>query len=357
MKPLIARISAVASGFLRWWILELAAALQDFIGWAWPDLRRKWVAYVSRSRLEVVEINKGRLKSIVEVVRDTTTVEITHDLSPAERSLLPRARNVRMIFDPEYAFIRRLRMPIAAMPHLNSAIDLQMGRLLPLNLAMVRTDFSVVGIDPQMGEATIELAALKRSDIEPIENVLRRWEMLPSVLQIGQPTQEHAQFTFGDLGSANHWRSMSRTDFALSVTAAVLTMAAIIVFAIQSYRAQVALSTTLATASSNGMAVLQQRQQLIDKLKILSLLTAAERDPSAASILSDVTARIGHDSWLTTFDLKGRELRLAGLSPDPASVVAGLTASALLNGIQLRSSTSGGTKERFEITARVKAGP
>jgi general secretion pathway protein L len=79
----------------------------------------------------------------------------------------------------------------------------------------------------------------------------------------------------------------------------------------------------------------------------------------AAEILADVTARVPQDTWLTTFELKGRTLRLVGLSPDAATVVKLLTDSSQLTGVELRSSTSAGPgtgKDRFEITAEVKAG-
>jgi Fimbrial assembly protein (PilN) len=114
----------------------------------------------------------------------------------------------------------------------------------------------------------------------------------------------------------------------------------------------------LAETTAEAVTVLRQRQELVSQLETLSLISDSERAPTAAAVLADVTAHLNKAAWLTTFELKGRDLRLVGLSPDSSAVVRGLAEASFIGETQLRSSTSasGNTgKERFEITAQVKA--
>jgi Tfp pilus assembly protein PilN len=113
---------------------------------------------------------------------------------------------------------------------------------------------------------------------------------------------------------------------------------------------------------AEATAVMDERQHLLSALDPLAVLSSRERavgTVGAAMILSDVTTRIPQDAWLTTFELKGHNLRLAGLSPDPAAVVKVLSESPRLTAVELRSSMTAGAgsgKDRFEVVAQVKDG-
>jgi hypothetical protein len=129
----------------------------------------------------------------------------------------------------------------------------------------------------------------------------------------------------------------------------------VIVFAVQTVRAESSLTQALAASSADVAVVLEQRQELISGLETLALLT--QSGPTTAAVLADVTTHLNRDAWMTDFELKGNDLRLAGFSSDPATTVKGLVAAALITHVELHSSVSTPAGVRFEITARVKAGP
>jgi Tfp pilus assembly protein PilN len=272
---------------------------------------------------------------------------------------LEPGRRVRLVFDTGFAFIKQLRMPLAALPHLKSALTLQLPKWLPMNPALLTTDFAIVALDPEHSAFELELAAIKLADIEPVANALRRWGFRLSSVHLGGRAEAPPRFRFPTYDSHTRRFAITRVDSVLLGTAAVLGVADMVVSAVQAYRAQSALDQAqMLTVAEAGM-VMEQRQRLLARLEPLSVLSSHERSVGAAAILAEVTARVPQDTWLTTFELKGRTLRLVGLSADVANVVKLLTDSPELAGVELRTSISAGLgtgKDRFEITAEVKGG-
>jgi hypothetical protein len=356
MKHTASAASGYALRFLNWWGRELSASAQDLRARVVPHWRRRLNLFVSRSRLQIVEDGTGNGSPILDVMRTEPGSELP-PLSDAQRDTLGRGRRARLVLDPELAFVRALRMPLAALPHLASAIDLQAPKLLPMSATLLRRDFEIAAVDPDGAAVDIELAAIKRSDIEPIESALEQWGLQPGAVQLGRASDSRFRFNFGMSNVRGNRFAFTRADTFLAAGAAALAMGVVIICTVQAVRARNSLEQALAQTSAPAASVLQQRQHLISRLDTLSAVSTAERAPTAAAILADVTSRMNHNTWLTTFELKGRELRLVGLSSEPASVVKELAASTLILEVELRSSmsASGSTgRERFEITARVK---
>lgn len=357
MKQSSATAFHYASRFLNWWVLELSASVQDLRSRILPQWRRSLTAYVSRSRLRIVEGDSTGGTPVLDATRTESGSELAVPLSDAQRGVLGHGRRVRIVLDREFAFIRTMRLPLAALPHLASAIDLQVGKLLPLNAAQLRRDFEVLAVDAQDGAVDIELAAIKRTDIEPVENALEQWSLQPGAVHLGDGSDSAFRFNLGTSNRRAGRFTVTRTDRFLAASATALALCAVTIGAVQAVRARNSLERALAQTGAQAASVLEQRQQLISHLETLSVVSAAERAPTAAAILADVTSRMGRTSWLTTFELKGNDLRLVGLSSEPATVVKELSASALISAVELRSSMSastGGGRDRFEITARVK---
>jgi hypothetical protein len=359
MKHLTSTAMRNVLKFLSWWLRELSTALEALRSLLLPRWRRSVTVYVSRSRLKIVEGDSPSNSAILEMTRTESGSDLMHALSEAQRATLGGRRRARLVFDSELAFVRPLSMPLAALPHLASAIELQLPKLLPVNASLLRSHFEILAIDPDGASVDIELAALKRSDIDPIENALEQWGLQLGSVHLGSDSDARVRFKFGASNARSSPFAITRVDTFWAASAAALAVCAVAVFAVQAVRAHKSLERALAQTSAQAAAVLQQRQRLISRLETLSLISQAERTPTAAAILADVTAHLSRDAWLTTFELKGRDLRLVGLSSESAAVVKELAASALVTDVELHSSMSAGTntgKDRFEITAQVKAG-
>jgi general secretion pathway protein L len=360
MKNIASTALRQSLGFLSWWLTELREVLEDVRSHLAPRWRRSLTVYVARSHVKIVDGDVRSNPVTIEMpVAELGSSEAASSLSAAQSAVLASGRRARLVFDPQFAFIQPLHLPLATLPHLDSAIELQKPKLLPLEAAALRTDFEIVAVEQHSGTVKVELAAIKRGDIEPIEKAIEQWGLRLGSIHLGRADEDaRLRFKFGasDARAGNY--AMTRTDTLLAGCAVIFALCATGVFAIQSVRAQKSLERALAQTSNEATAVLQQRQQLISRLDTLSLVADSERAPTAAAILADVTTHLNHDSWLTTFELKGRDLRLVGLSIDPAVLVKDLGTSPLIGDVELRSSMSANNssgKEKFEIVAQVRA--
>jgi hypothetical protein len=359
MKPLASITMRSVGGFLSWWGLELRATLEALRSHLAPRWRRSLTVFVSRSRLQVVDGDPRSGATVLDLSRPEPGSEPAFPLSDEQRATLSHGRRARLVFDTDIAFVRPLQMPVAALAHLDSAIELQKPKLLPLDANLLRTDFEVIAVDQPTATVAIELATLRRADIEPVEKTVEQWGLQLGEIQLGRPDDPRFRFKFGASATRAGRFAVSRADGFWAASAVALAFCAIAVFTVQAVRAQKSLTQALAETGAPAAAVLEQRQELIARLETLSLIAEAERAPTASSVLAEVTTRLTHDTWLSLFELKGRDLRIVGVSPEPAAVVKELANSALVTDVELRSSMSTGTntgKDRFEIVAHVRGG-
>jgi len=315
--------------FFRWWIAELTACSHDILARVAPKWRRVLTVHVNRERPLVID---GEVET---------------------------GRRVRLVFDVDFAFVKQLELPLAALPHLKSALSLQFPKWLPMSPTLLATDYAVVAVHPERSAFDLELAAIKLTDIEPVATTVRQWGLRVSSVHLRGTTDDSVRFQFPVYNSSSRRFVPTRVDTWLLASAAILAIASIVAPAVQGYRAARALSQAQLQTVNEAQAAMEERQHLLADVDPLTVLASRERVVGAAMILSEVTTRIPQDTWLTTFELKGRNLRLAGLSPDAAAVVKVLSDSPHLAAVELRSSMTAGAgsgKDRFEVTAQVKDG-
>ena len=88
-------------------------------------------------------------------------------------SLREQNNRVRVFVSPDQAYVQRFRLPLAVLPHLHSAVALQLPKLLPLEARELLTDFEVSAKDPTQNVASIDLAALKKDGRQSGSRTLR----------------------------------------------------------------------------------------------------------------------------------------------------------------------------------------
>lgn len=359
MKRLASATFHSAGRFLEWWLLELRSALEDLRSRLAPRWRPSVTVFVSRSGLQLVDGDPRSSVPVLDLPRSESGYEPPPPLSAEQQTTFTPGRRTCLVFDADLAFTRPLRMPLAALAHLDSALDLQTPKLLPMDRSLLRTDFEVVAVDQLKAAVDIELAALKRGDIETVERVINQLGLQLGEIHLGRPEDPRFRFKFGTSRAPVTRFAVSRVNGFWAAGALMLAFCAVAIFAIEAVRAQQSLTQALAETGAAASAALEERQALIARLETLSIVAQVERTPTAAAVLTEVTKRLNRGVWLTVFELRGRELRLVGLSAEPATTVKELAESTLITGVELRSSMSANEnvgKDRFEITAQVKGG-
>jgi general secretion pathway protein L len=356
MKLKIDNWLQLTSRFLRWWAAELHSCANDLIGALIPRRRRALNVYWEAARLLIVDETAPEPKVVLEILGGQWP-----DTIPAELKLAREQSNrVRVFVSPEKAFVRRVQVPLAVLPHLDSAIALQLPKLLPLDANELLTDFAVAARDSADKNACIDLVALKKADVNPVLERLSAWGLRIVSTHLGDPLTPTQRFRFLSSGAFSHGLKLQRSDRLLIGIVATLGLACASVAATESYRSQISLERAKTATRVPAAAALAHRQELLSRLEPLHALAALEADPTAPALLAEVTMLVPQNTYLTTLELKDRHLRIVGVSPNSGSVVKLVSSSQLLNDVALRSSMSlgiGTGLDRFELTAELKGPP
>jgi general secretion pathway protein L len=346
----------LTSRFLRWWAAELNASANDLIGSLNPRRRRILNVYWDSTHLVVVDGSGPEPKVVVEI----PSGQLPETTPPELKGARERTTRARLFVSSEKAFIRQVQVPLAVLPHLDSAIALQLPKLLPLDAEELLTDFEIARRDSTNNVAHIDLVALKKADVNPILERLRAWSLQIVSAHVGESSASTHRFRFLRNGAFRHGLKLHRSDRILVGVAAALALACASVAVAESYRSQVSLDHAKAVTHDPAAAALTRRQELLARLEPLKALAELEAAPSTAALLAEVTMLVPQNTYLTTLELQRGHVRVVGVSPNSGDVVRLLSSSKLLNDIELRSSMSlgiGTGLDRFELTAELRGEP
>lgn len=355
--PRLLTIKSVFKRFLQWWLRELRSVAHDATVKVAPTWSRSVTVFLDQGSLKVLDDFSASKEPLLEIANAKTSAAPPDSFSVQLRSALKDCGRAQILVSPNNAFIRQLQLPVAALPHLASALSLQLPKLLPLSPDQLLTAFELVSADDRFG--VVDLAALKRTEIEPAVNAIVAAGLRVSSIRLAYEPKAIPRFNFQLATTSAQQSKIRQLDRLLMGAAAGLGIACTALAATQSYRAEHSLLAAQAHVRMAASAALERRQAVLNKLEPLSELSELEGKPGLAPLLAEVTAIVPKDTWVTTMELKDRRLRLVGLSPDSAALVRLLSASTSLNDVELRSSVSTGIgtgKDRFEISAEIKGG-
>lgn len=350
----------LTSRFLRWWAAELRTCGSDLIDLLVPTRRRVLSVYWDAARLLIVDENSPEPKVIVEIPGSNGTSRWPESIPAALLAAREQSHRIRLFVGPERAFVRRVQVPRAVMPHLSSAIALQLPKLLPLDPKELLTDFEVIVGDSSNQTVSIDIAALKRADVTPVLHHLRAWGLHIASTHLGETPAASQRFRFAAEGSFGHKLNLQRLDRILIGVVATLGLACLSVTAIELYRSHGSLEHAKSVTRVPAVAALTHRQKLLARLEPLHALAQLEAAPSATALLSEATMLIPQNAYVTTLELKDRHVRIVGVSPNSGNVVKLVSSSQLLSDVALRSSMSlgiGTGLDRFELSAELKGAP
>ena len=342
--------------FLRWWGAELAAALQDGLSSVAPRWRRPLTVRIAPDLVVITDCAADHNTIALEFERTPNNGPLPAVLPEIESGSIQGGRRVTVLLSGHYAFVNRLSLPLAAKPHLASAVALRLPKLLPMDPATLLSDYTVTKTDLDRARLDVDVAALRRSDVEPFLAVIRGWGLRIARLQLESPSGQRPRFQFATGTGEGRLAKISRWDRMLLGAAACLGLACATTAVIQAYRADRALAEAQARTTTGATTALAARLQLDARLAPLQSLSEIERSERTAAILSELSLLIPLDTWLTTFEIKGTQIRLVGLSPDPSGLVKRLASANQLTDVELRSSISlgiGTGRDRFEMNATV----
>lgn len=347
------QLSSRSMAFWQWWSAELIELWGMLLSAVAPGLRTAIAVAITSDRLNFV-MSQG---ADLEVPR----IEPGADWAAADRDklavLLQSCRRVQLLFPDAEAFRYRRVMPLAVNSYLHHAIALQLPKWMPLKVDILLTDHRVIRRDLTAGTIEIEVAALKRADVERLAKQIRSLGFRIKRIGLREPNDIGPTFSFSLRNAAPIRASTSRSERRMWAAAAVFGCIMILIGAIEGFRSQRSLAFNVQTIHTAVAEAAARRQGVIEHIEPLKALSALEAMPSSTALIVELTQLVPSDSWVTNIERRDRQIRIAGLSPDAAGVVNRLASSALLSEVSLRSSISAGIGtglDRFEITAEFR---
>lgn len=356
MKLTVDKALSLTSLFLRWWATQLRACANDLTSAMVPGRRRVLSIYWDAARLVIADENTAQPRVLMEVPSNVLAEAAPADLKP----ILESSSRARLFVSGTRVFLRQVQVPLAVVPHLDSAIALQLPKLLPLAPADLMVDFAVTATDTNRNLANIDLAALRKVEIGQLLERLSAWGLHIVSTHLGDPSAATQRFSFSNTGALHHGPELKKPDRLLVAIAGTLGLACASVAATESYRSHATLQNAMEITRVPAAAALGHRQELLARLEPLRALAELEAVPSTSALLADLTMLVPQNTYLTTLEVHHGAVRIVGVSPNSGSVVKLLSSSKLLNDVALRSSMSVGIGtglDRFEVTAELKGTP
>src|SRR5262249_26794212 len=148
-----------------------------------PRWRQPSVLFLDAQRLVLLSSELAH-EPLFEMARTHFQEPLPHQLPEAAALAASRGHRAVLLLCSSQAYVRQLTLPIAVVPYLRAAVKLQLAKLMPLDLNALTCDFETSHVDRDRGVVHIELAALKRRDVEPIVKSIANWGLRVIRVQI-----------------------------------------------------------------------------------------------------------------------------------------------------------------------------
>jgi general secretion pathway protein L len=296
---------------------------------------------------------------------DTEIVRVALDEAERGESLRHRPDIARLassettVLLPAADILRRVvQLPIGAANNLRKILQHELDRHSPIDPSEVYFDHWVKLRDKTANRLEVELRIVKRASIDRAVALSRSLGLEPISIGVdGDIFPLNSREL--PLSRAAVIRSLCRRWIvpALSVLLLVLVIGAVTAAVAREELALTMLNARVEEARAMSAVVQRLRAEISATEKRAAFLAGEKRNPMAVRILSELTRAIPDGTWITSFQLTGREVRIGGFSSSASSLIAALDQSGFFANAQFRAPLTQGPQnggERFDLSAEVK---
>jgi general secretion pathway protein L len=299
---------------LIWWLSQLRSLLPE--RWRDPAARMPDALIVDCGAL-------GGPLGQAELVRRRRRRE--HRLGPlgAGAALRSSARCiVRLTGSP---LQRDVVMPTAVEANIARVLAYDMGRLAPFEAPALFWNWRIVRRDEVRKRLTVQLWYLPRQTLQPLLDMVGRFDLAPSELEIVEPSGQLMRLRLREPVGGQ------RRVWWIAAPALLVLLALLATPFILQLREMGALSAELATLQPQAQRVEQLRDRLVPRAPSAAANAAeAKRLGDVLQVLAAVTRSLPDDTVLVDLTVQQRRLTMTGSSEQAAQLIAELSASQLL---------------------------
>lgn len=350
-----------------------AASVRELGTWWWGELRDigsqlfKWlpsrrspqvfvrVAPNSMS-VERREANEWKVVGTVPAATDGSW--------PAELPGLPEelaGARAAIVFPESELFFCEFELPAATERQLNSVLQLQLERALPLPLEQVLYDRQIVARGKE--RITVRAAVAHRERIEKLRESVARWDLQPVCTGV---VNEQGAVVFNFLRRRRdplRWRP-TRRDFWLMRAAAAGVGALLLVLGAQWVRERYVVAAESAELHAQAAKLQAERASLIEGAKPLLALQNIAGTRDASAVLASLSGSMPAGNWFTHIEIVAHvdepgRLQLMGPVTSREEAMTALRAIAGVRNLKAGSAFNGdiGGRETVEFNADFDASP
>lgn len=332
-------IVPAATGFMRWWIGELADIGSTFH--RGKDAPSGEVRVFLEPQSVVVERVNGEIGE--RFVEDRPFDQFDAAAFAELAALTAGARVLLCLQSPEI-FATTLALPLAARSRLDNAIALQMGEIAPLKPELLIWAIADRSIEADMIRVRVVMA--KRRRIEAICDAFAAHGLPEPVICA---MEEGRETPFPEQGSAGvPWLDFNRYRWMIVAALLLLsipltTLAGSAILTARAGWAAQALAAKVhdIRAAQHIAARMEERRRLLAPLY---------GQPGVAALLNELARRLPHDDWLQSIERKSNgALSFTVVTGDEAALDTALRGSKLLPGVRVSDRTPGGD-DNVDIT-------
>jgi general secretion pathway protein L len=364
--PLFSRRKDGSSGFApfeaslaaawRWWIGELAASVPSALRQRFTRRRGRLLLIVDAAGDNLLEETQDGRQPLGRIDVDAPSGRQIAARLPAIRR--GEHRPIVIALDPTHALRTTASLPLAAERNLAQVVGFEFERLVPFKQSEAYLTYRVTARDKAAQTLAIELTIVPHAELAKIAAALPGLGFQATEIQIAAPAG--AVPTTIPLASEKPTARSGlghRINHGLGAVASVLAIACVAIPLWRDHATIASLDAQIATARRQAEASAALQKQIdAESGDRRFLVDRKNAHPTVTELLATLTQLLPDDTYLTELDVKGDEVRMAGLTGSATALLALIAKSPSLRDASFGSSITRDTKtnrERFDIAAHL----
>jgi general secretion pathway protein L len=304
--------------FFDWWRQQLLELLPSGLARA---LARRTDAVILELEPETARLLVRR-DGAVALMRQAKADETGfRELGQALATIEDLPAFVILRLPPASVLRKPVSLPLAAKRNLKTVLGFEMDRETPFARDEVYWDFAVRHEDKAAGRVYVDLFIVPRAVADPVVDNLRAAGIAVDGVEIGEEVKGAAVIKLAP-AQRWHWLTGDRPLLALTASAGVLFLLAILTPFIRQEFALSSANSTIEALSGPAEAAGSLRQSIDQSSGAAGVIgRERERTGNLLETLAAVTKLLPDDSHLTALTLREGHLTITGVSPSAAHLI------------------------------------
>ena len=322
----MSKLFTLFGAFFGWWFGELAGLVPAALKTRLRPTRRLLVVDWSRAAVSLLRFQGqgGEVVGRIERARRDDSVMAT-DIKSYIGTPDPARDELVLRLPADQALSKRLSLPLAAEPDLRHALGFQIERHTPFTADDVYYDYAVTERDAKEQRLDIDLVVVPKPVVDESLADLERWGFHADRVDVAAPDAEMppTKNLLLERAANGGRKGRARLNGALALIAAGLVAGAIYL-PLEAKRETVAALDDRLKAARERADKVTQLTETVEALRRDDVFLTSQKKakPATVLILDDLTALLPDDTYLASFRVREREVRVNGFSNSASALIA-----------------------------------